>query len=54
MEREDEDEDVIWNGLQIAIERVESMRAERCRNWKEYLIRIICREMNTYRLLIHL
>ena len=35
MEREDEDEEVVWNGLQIAIDRVESMRAERGRNWKQ-------------------
>jgi hypothetical protein len=34
MEREDEDEEVIWDRLQIAIDGVESMRAERCRNWK--------------------
>ena len=54
MEREDEDEDVIWDGLQIAIDRVEGMRTERGRNWKEYLIRNTCREMNRYRLLIHL
>ena len=42
MDREDKNEEVIWDGLQIPVDWVESMRAERCRNYIQQLIGITC------------